>query len=264
MVDQRLQPPAGVLQGPLQPWSRNHLEVPGTATRVHGGYHGVPHLAELTQGVDGGLGHRRRVAPLSPQGAPPFERLRSSGLHLHHHFFPVGGSLFLLFEEEHLHRGIPGSFSVHWQRQPHRAVGVARHQQLGTHFHRDRLGVPGIGGVHAPSGPFHGPRHHRLKGVARLHGHEGFFSGGIGGDVSRCGVPEGAAAVQAAEARTSRACPVPDAGLPSSSNRAAGRENVFALSMVVAVVISISPPVRFCPVDEERDCPQLRQSRSHT
>ena len=186
------EPLAGVPQGPLQPCGGNPLPVPGASPRVHRGDHRVPQVAELAERVEGGLGHRRRVAALGSQRLPALERLRSPRLDLDDHRVAVGGTVRLSLEEEELRR----SRFVPLYRQPHRAVGVSGDQQIGADAHRHLLRVLGIGGIDVPARPLHRPHHHRLQGVARLHRRQRGLAGGIRGFVARRGVPEGAAAAQ--------------------------------------------------------------------
>ena len=153
------EPLAGVPQGPLQPCGGNPLPVPGASPRVHRGDHRVPQVTELAERVEGGLGHRRRVAALGSQRSPAAERLRPPRLDLDDHRVAVGGTVRLSLEEEELR-------------------------------------VLGIGGIDLPARPLHRPHHHRLKGVARLHRRQRLLAGGVRGFVARRGVPEGAAAAQ--------------------------------------------------------------------
>ena len=61
-------------------------------------------------------------------------------------------------------------------------------------LHRHRPRVLRVGGCHLPAGPLHGPQHHRLQRVARLHDGQRLAGGWVAGTVSGGGVPQGASA----------------------------------------------------------------------
>ncbi len=179
------------MHGSLQPVGGNPLPVPGASPRVHRGDHRVPQVAELAEGVEGGLGHRRRVAALGPERLPAAEGIRSPRLDLDDHRVAEDGGIRLSLEEEELR----GRFA-RFHRQPHRAVRVAGHNHVGAYPDRHLLRVLDIWRIDLPARPFHRPHHHRLKGVARLHRRQRLLAGRIRRLVARCGVPEGAAAAQ--------------------------------------------------------------------
>ena len=187
------QPLAGVIQGPLQPVGGDDFVAPRSAARVHRGDGGVPKLSVVTQRVEGGLGHRRRVAALRSQGAPPFERLRPPGLDLDDHLAAVAGSRRPAPEQKRLDLG-DRFLPVQWH--PPRGVGVSRHQQVRADAHRDRLRVLGVGGGDLPSRPLHRPQDDGFEGVARLHRRQRLLGRRVGGLVARRRVPQGAAAAQ--------------------------------------------------------------------
>ena len=168
---QRSQPLAGPVEGLGHPLRRYHLEVPLAGAGVHSGDHHVPGLAEGPVGVEGGLGHRFRVAALRAQGAPAAVGLRPPGFDL--------DDAGLVAEDGH----------------DSRCVHVARNHQRRAEAQGDHTGVVPVGGFDVPTGAAHGPQHHRLQGVPRLQDGQGLLGGSVGHRILVGLVPEGAAAV---------------------------------------------------------------------
>ena len=191
VVGKLAEPFGGPFQGLPHPLRRHRLVVPDAAAGVHHGDHRVPQLPEGPQGVEACLGHRRRVAALRAQGAPPLERLRPPRLDLDDR---------LAAEQGHDARG----------------VGVARHHQVGADLHRRLRRVLGVGGSHLPAGPLHGPQDDGFESVARLQDRQRLPGGRVGRLVARCRVPEGAAA------GARRRCPYLELPVPVEPRRRAG------------------------------------------